>query len=134
MDFKRKVSKSDSRWSLIWFFYLVIPTKISCNPVIPIFLACHLPRVLSSPNIAPILLYEPGSRASNKGNPGSRKTYCGPQQTMWQWFEGEKMRKRARKVEIERFFSFFLPRAPQSLPRAPFLPRAYSLNSPFPPP
>ena len=33
--------------------------------------------ILSIPNLAPILLYNPESRASNKGNPGSRETYWG---------------------------------------------------------
>ena len=41
-------------------------------------LAFHLPSVLSIPYLVPILLSNPESRASNKGNPGSRKPIKNP--------------------------------------------------------
>ena len=40
-----------------------------------LYLASHLPSILSIPKLVPILHSNPESRASNKGNPGSRKTY-----------------------------------------------------------
>ena len=43
-----------------------------------LLLTSHLACLLSVPNLALILLLDPESRASNKGNPGSRKTYWGP--------------------------------------------------------
>ena len=43
-----------------------------------LLLTSHLARSLSVPNLTLILLLDPESRASNKGNPGSRKTYWGP--------------------------------------------------------
>ena len=41
-------------------------------------MASHPPSILSIPKLAPILLSNPESQASNKENPGSRKTYRGP--------------------------------------------------------
>lgn len=43
-----------------------------------LLLTSHLVCLLSVPNLALILLLDPESRASNKGNPGSRKIYWGP--------------------------------------------------------
>ena len=61
------------------FFNPVIPTQNfvqSRNTIF--FLASHLTGIVSIPNFAPILLYNPESRASNKWNPGSWETYWGP--------------------------------------------------------
>ena len=41
-------------------------------------MASHLPRILSIPNFVPIFLSNPESRASNTGNPESRKAYLRP--------------------------------------------------------
>ena len=57
------------------FFNPVIPTQNFVQSRNPIFI---LTGILSIPNFAPILLYNPESRVSNKGNPGTRETYWGP--------------------------------------------------------
>ena len=65
------------------FFNPVIPTQNfvqSRNPIFIFGIPPHrqLRGILSIRNLAPILLYNPESRASNKGNPGTRETYWGP--------------------------------------------------------
>ena len=52
--------------------------EISCNLITPrVIFGISLSCLLSIPKLVPILLQNPESRTSNKGNPGSRKTYWG---------------------------------------------------------
>ena len=62
----------------ILFLFLIVPSrvpKILFNPVLKMaFLAFHLLRIFPIPNFVPVLLQNPESRVSNKGNRRSRKT------------------------------------------------------------
>ena len=82
--------KASSVWNFCNFSVISqeIPNRVlqSRNPdpksgAIPLsrglVLASHLAPVLSIPNLVHILPSYPESRASNKGNPGSRKPYWG---------------------------------------------------------
>ena len=64
------------------FFNPVIPTQNFVQSRNTILLS-HLTGILSIPNLAPILLYNPEYRASNKGYPGCRETLFGT--LLYQW-------------------------------------------------
>ena len=74
-------------WTIFRGYSIIIGFFHSRNPdpkfrAIPwsrgLYLASHLPRTLSIPKLDLILLLNPESRASNKGNHVSRKTYWDP--------------------------------------------------------
>lgn len=53
--------------------------KVIISRVLPLKIAdSRVPFIITIPHLAPLFLQIPGSRPSDKPNPGSRKTYRGP--------------------------------------------------------
>ena len=148
VDFERKVSKSDSRGSLIWFFYPIIPTQNFVQSRYSDSYFWHATsRVYFKARISPRYCY------TNPDSEPQIREIHDPEKPIVDYSSlcgialKRKKRENAREGENWKFLFIFPPSRAlptpslallnpshvllPSLPRAPFLPRAYSLNSLF---